>query len=421
MNIGLFTQFYPPEIGAPQSRLGFYAEHFARCGHRVEVVTSLPSYPFGRVLPPYRPRAYLPEPVPYGRVLRTWSYCSPNRSFVRRLLNFSTFNTTACLFAFPRLAHLDVLFVECPSLLNALTAHAWSALRGIPVVLHISDAEIQALVEFGFVRGPAARLARAYEAAMYRRSAGLVTVTDWLVDYLGQRGVPEHRILLAPNGVDCERFVPAEDVRRAKQRLGWDPDKWICLYAGTHGHVHGIEQIVRAAARLRDHHDIEFVFVGEGVAKKGAQSLARQLALTNIRFLPAVPLEELPRYIQAADVGLSTLVNKPMAAGIKLVKAFTYMACAIPQVASDIGENGELIRQSGAGICVPPEDDAAIADALLKLRGDAAAAAEYGRRGREYVVCHYNRRTIAQRVLEFLQQCASRHRRHRCAEDASCP
>ena len=53
LRIGILTQYYPPEMGAPQARLSHVAAEFARRGHEVVVLTAMPNYPRGNVYPGY--------------------------------------------------------------------------------------------------------------------------------------------------------------------------------------------------------------------------------------------------------------------------------------------------------------------------------------------------------------------------------
>jgi hypothetical protein len=56
----ILTQYFPPEMGAPQARLSELGEQLIELGWEVEALTALPNYPTGRVFPPYaRPTAVL--------------------------------------------------------------------------------------------------------------------------------------------------------------------------------------------------------------------------------------------------------------------------------------------------------------------------------------------------------------------------
>ena len=53
MNLTILTQYYPPEIGAPQARLSYLARRFVENDHSVTVLTGMPNYPGGIIYPQY--------------------------------------------------------------------------------------------------------------------------------------------------------------------------------------------------------------------------------------------------------------------------------------------------------------------------------------------------------------------------------
>src|SRR5438477_9025595 len=58
MKFLILTQYFPPEIGGPQTRLAAMSRELVRLGHEVEIVTALPNYPRGQIFPEYRGSFY---------------------------------------------------------------------------------------------------------------------------------------------------------------------------------------------------------------------------------------------------------------------------------------------------------------------------------------------------------------------------
>jgi hypothetical protein len=77
MRVGILSQYYPPEMGAPQARLSQLAARLTERGHEVVVLTALPNYPQGRIFPGYR-RAVVLERHGGAPVIRTW-ICSRSK------------------------------------------------------------------------------------------------------------------------------------------------------------------------------------------------------------------------------------------------------------------------------------------------------------------------------------------------------
>jgi glycosyltransferase involved in cell wall biosynthesis len=92
---------------------------------------------------------------------------------------------------------------------------------------------------------------------------------------------------------------------------------------------------------------------------------------------------------------------------------FEIMAMAKPIVGSLRGEAADILRRSGGAIVVEPEDSSAVAQAILRLYHQPCQAQEMGRRGREFVIEHYSRRSLAARYLNVMEEAVNEYRGRR--------
>jgi glycosyltransferase involved in cell wall biosynthesis len=160
--------------------------------------------------------------------------------------------------------------------------------------------------------------------------------------------------------------------------------------------------------RLDSHPDIEFVFVGEGPQKERIQSFAERHNLSNFRYLPYFPREELKYSLPMADLHLMTLREEM--AGIAVPgKLYGIMAAGRPvlMVGPEASESGETIQQSGAGFVVDPsrtsapEDD--LLDALLNMYRDNEMRSRLGSNGREEFLETFEREVCCQSWARLLR------------------
>ena len=89
MRVTILTQYYPPEIGAPQARLSEFAAALVRRGHEVTVLTAMPSYPVGRIHPGYG-GVLRRESRDGVRIIRTLIFPTQRADLLGRLANYST-------------------------------------------------------------------------------------------------------------------------------------------------------------------------------------------------------------------------------------------------------------------------------------------------------------------------------------------
>jgi glycosyltransferase involved in cell wall biosynthesis len=161
---------------------------------------------------------------------------------------------------------------------------------------------------------------------------------------------------------------------------------------------------VDAAAVLRERDDIVFVLVGEGAEKARVENLVAARGLENVVLRPGQPRARVPDFYRAADACLVPLRDVPLFRTFIPSKMFEIMGCARPIVGSVAGEARAILERSGAALIAEPEDADGIAAAVLRLAGDREAADAMGRRGRAFVAEHYDRRKLAARYLELLEE-----------------
>src|SRR5262249_51948696 len=151
LRIMFLTHYFPPEIGAAQTRLSELASRLTELGDHVTVVTAFPNYPSGVVHDGYRGRFATDETMDGVRVLRRFIFATPNTGFLRRIAGWLSFVATS-LTAARKVGRVDVIFVQSPPLPIAIAALAYRHLKRAPFVFNVSDIWPQSAVELGMLR-----------------------------------------------------------------------------------------------------------------------------------------------------------------------------------------------------------------------------------------------------------------------------
>jgi glycosyltransferase involved in cell wall biosynthesis len=148
---------------------------------------------------------------------------------------------------------------------------------------------------------------------------------------------------------------------------------------------------------------VVFCLLGDGPVKSALEARARTLGLSNLRFLPTVPLAEVTPYLTASDALLVPLRREPVLDAFVPSKLFDFLACARPVILMVNGEARELLEASGGGVWVMPEDAGGLARAVVAMAGQPEAERrQMGARGRAFVLAHYTRATQNERLLALL-------------------
>ncbi len=405
MRILYLSQYFPPEIGATQTRAYEMAVGLIRAGHQVTMLTEVPNHPQGIIHPDYHGRYYARENLDGIDVRRLWVSASPIKSLPRRMAFYLSFMLTAAMAGlFAARGAYDIIYASSPPLFVGGAALAISYLRGIPLVFEVRDLWPEAAVQLGELSNPIAiRCAAQMEGACYRRARHMVVVTKGIRNRLVERGYPPAKLTVISNGANTELYTPQPINHTLRRRLGIRPDQFVVIYTGLHGLAHGLETALLAADELRNRTDILFLFVGDGPQKATLIQMADEMTLPNVRFHDAVPESRLPDLIALADVGLDTRRRVGISKGTLPVKMFSYMACERPVLLSIEGEATQFLADAKAGIAVPPETPEALAQAILDLQADAPARMAFGRNGHAYVRANYSRQQFACQLEQLLR------------------
>lgn len=401
----ILTQYYPPEIGAPQIRLRSVAHVLRRHGIEVTVLTAMPNYPSGKIFPGYSGRWRWREEIDGIAVRRTWVYAGTGKSARVRLANYLSFTCTALVAALmgPR---PDVLFVESQPLSLGAVALLMKWLRGVPYVYNVPDLQIDVARQMGFMRSKVVlRVATALENLLLRQSWKVSTVTYRFIEHFQDRGIPRSQTTFLPNGADTEFLRPQPPDRELLNRWGLHGRK-VFLYVGTHAYYHGLDTLIEAATLLRDRSDIAFLMVGAGPERARLKEMSAGRGLTNVIFGDS-PYEEMAKLYSVAYASVATLRNMQVAHGMRLSKVFPSLSCGVPVVYAGLGEAAELLDANSCGLVVEPEQPRLLADAIATLAADQDRRDRMGRAGRTMVEREYSWSIIVQRWLQELRKPAA--------------
>jgi glycosyltransferase involved in cell wall biosynthesis len=255
----------------------------------------------------------------------------------------------------------------------------------MPFVLNVQDLFPQSIIDLGLLRNRAVIWAfRTMERFIYRHASCTTVHSEGNRSHVTASGGEPHRVTVVPNWVDTEFIQPGGRMNefRREYNLG---DDFIVSFAGVLGYSQDLDVVLEAANLLRDQNDITWLIVGDGVEASRLKHRARVMGLEKARFIPMQPRERYPAVLHASDVGLATLhgdVHTPVVPS----KILSIMAAGLPVVASLplAGDAPRLVEEAACGICLPPGDPHALAEAVSSLYGDRRLCKKLGEHGRQY-------------------------------------
>lgn len=380
LRIVIVSQYFPPEVGATQSRMQSFAEYLAERGHRVTVIAEFPNHPQGVMPPEYRGRVVEDDRSNPYRVLRVWVRTSAEKTQMTRLSFYLSFMTLATAVS-PLAGRADVVLATTPPLFTAVAGLGIARLNDAPFVLDVRDlwpAAATSLMQIS--PGWETSVAEVIERRLYRAAAVTTAVTRPFcehIDALRNDGPPT---VLLPNGTIPQFFAGGENGARA--RLGLPDGRFLVTFAGTLGIAQALPSVIEGAQLVEEF--AEFLLVGDGPMKAILVDRARELGVRNVRFHDQVPLEDVTPILSASDALLVPLSAHPTFEQFVPSKLIDFMAVGRPVVLTAAGEAARILDRARAGIAVPPESPDELAQALRWLAEHPREAAAMGERGRAF-------------------------------------
>lgn len=388
----ILTQWYPPEQAPFGRMMHELASDLAGRDWDVTVITGFPNHPRGEVFGGYRKRWLLEEPDAGASVQRVWLATSANRGLLARLATFATFTLTSA-WRFLRRPRADVVFAVLQPLSVGATLPVLAWLKRSKLVFNLQDLHPDTQVRLGMIRHPWLIAAlRAVEHFAYRHCAALTVICEPFRTHAVNCGAPVDRVHVVPNWVDTARIRPGPDGSDIRRAAGLDDGQFVALWAGTLGFVSGAAIVLDAAQLLRADPHVRFLIVGDGPLRMELIERARLLGLDNVAFLPFQSEDRLVAVQNAGDVSIVTLAREFAESSVPS-KVLAYMAAGRGVVAAvdRSSPTAKLLRDSGCGVIVEPDDARALAGALRELAHDANRVRELGACARAHAVRHLSR------------------------------
>ena len=248
---------------------------------------------------------------------------------------------------------------------------------------------------------------RRLERILFRMADKMVASSGQIQEILCREyRLKKDHFVVVTNGADPESFRPM-DPAVCRGKLGLKTDGTYLLFLGSLRKWHGLEQILLAMPELtRRCPQAHLMIVGEGRERQRVEQIIRDHALeTSVTLFGEKPFEDVPEYINAADICLGSFSDKP---GISPLKIFDYMACGKPIVSNAVGGMDALIRETGSGLLVDSQKPEAWIGPIATLIGDPQRRQTCGSNGRQAVVQRYNWDSICKKIADALEEVRSR-------------
>lgn len=404
MKILFLTQYYPPEVGAPQNRLHELAVRLKAKGLEIEVLTAMPNYPKMEIFPNYKGKFFCTEEVEGIKVYRSWIYVSKAKSMINRILIYFSFVFSSIFCGLLKLKRYDVVLCESPPLFLGISALFLKAFKGSRIIFNVSDLWPESAEKLGLVTNKVLlKAAEILEEHLYQTSHFITGQTQGIVRNISNR-FPQKSCYWLPNGVDLSYYNPQQIQSGWRLANGFKANDLLFLYAGILGYSQGLEVIVKAANLVKDQTELKFILLGSGPEKEKLKNLVNILNLSNVFFFEVVTKKEMPFVLKSIDVAIIPLKKLPLFEGAIPSKIFESLAMGIPILLGVEGEAKQLFIDEGkAGLAFEPENEISLAEKIEEIKANPKLLNIFTENGMTYVAQKFDRKKIAEDFLQVLK------------------
>jgi glycosyltransferase involved in cell wall biosynthesis len=252
-----------------------------------------------------------------------------------------------------------------------------------------------------------ARLFVGMRNRIFRRAERFIALSQEMsIEFLNANVPPDH-VSVIPNGVNIDRFRPADAAERfaLRRRLGL-PAGPVAVYTGRLVTYKGLPMLLRVWESLRDETAATLVLVGEGGADVHACEAELRAFTASHRLEPSVrfagPVAKVEDYLRSADLFVFPTTDE--AFGLSLVEA---MACGLPVVSTAVGGIRDFLVDGENGIIVPVGDEEALRCALRRAISGGSEVDALGRAARETAVSRFAHHAVADEWVRLFESLSS--------------
>ncbi|WP_274476437.1 glycosyltransferase family 4 protein [Mangrovimonas aestuarii] len=338
----IITNYYPPEIGAASNRIHHLATGLKDLGFQVSVITPLPNYPNGKILPEYKAKRKIISNEKNITVIRLWLYANNSKNKFLRLFAMLSYSfSLLCYFAFNSIP--KTVIIQSPPLLVAFTSTLFLRKKNRKLILNVSDLWPQAGLDLGALnKGIGYSLLKKIEKFNYKRADLVLGQSHEILDHIKNICPDKYTFLY--------RNYPNFNLPNLNHKPQTNNKKIKMVYAGLLGVAQGILKLCHEL----DYTNIEFHIYGNGAETIGIKNFIAQNQHLPISFHGELTRKKLHQELLQYDLTIIPLLNRIY--GSVPSKIFEYAHLGLPMLYFGGGEGESIILNNKLGWIAPEKD-----------------------------------------------------------------
>lgn len=400
------TNFAPEHAG-----IGPYAtdlaDFLAMEGFKIQVLTTLPHYPWWRIPEAFNQSLGEFENSSKYEVLRIKHYIPSNSSVQQRVrYEFSLLiNLFKKLRKINRSASLIIGYM--PSFAAGFSAFLFSKIMNIPLGIIVQDLLGKGLIQSGQSNSRIlSKLLTRFELLVLKKGNSIVTVSEMMSSYI-TKNTKNKKVITIENYPIIR--IKKHSREESRKKMNWNSDNFVVLHLGNMGLKQNLGNVIEASKLLGSNGGVKIYLVGHGSEEKRLKQ--ESVNLTSIEILPSVSNEDLSYVLHGCDLLLlnerATQIDMSLPSKLTL-----YLQAGKPIIAA-INKNGATASfLENAALIVEPDNPAVLADAIMDLKNSHGLGDKYIEAAKLLAAKKFNKESSLQEYLGWINSLLSEKETH---------
>jgi glycosyltransferase involved in cell wall biosynthesis len=398
------SQYFWPE----SFRVNEFVLELKNRGYVVEVLTSIPNYPGGRVFPDFALNK-----DKYGNYFGVKVHRVPQISrYSNKLslaLNYFSFVITACFYSLFKLRKrkFDLIFgVQLSPIFSMIPAILCKKLLGKPLHIWVLDIWPDSVIGGGIKSNLIISLLRKLCVLIYSSADILFLSSNGFKYKLNQMGVVAPKLVYFPQWIEADYLDglqpgSSEDAEVRQLMSRWE-NKVIFTFTGNVGEAQDFPSVLEGLKKCRRLKDLVFLVIGDGRYKKELIKSIQSEGLDNTVFcLGQYPMHYMPLFYYHSAYLVLPLRDTAIFSYTLPGKVQSYMSSGKPLVGMVNGEAAQVIGEAGCGYVASAGDHdhfAGLLDLCCSL--DSSDRHKLGSLGKSYAYKNFRLESLIDKVEE---------------------
>jgi glycosyltransferase involved in cell wall biosynthesis len=392
MNILYIHQYFitPQEPGGTRSY--WLAQELIKNGHKVTMITS--STKFAEEIKEIN--------VDGIEVIYLKEDYDQNMSITRRLKAFLKFMYKSSRIGLKQ-KNIDLVIATSTPLTIGIPALVLKWFKKKPFVFEVRDLWPEVPIQMGAIKNKwLIKATRSLEKLIYKNANHVIALSPGMQDGV-LKYLPIDKTSMIPNMAKMDEFWPREKNYLLVEELGLKKDSFKVVHFGSLGLANGAHTIIESAILLKDHKDVQFLFVGGGSTEENLIDQVNKNHLDNVIFLGKFPMKDVSEIVNFSDVSMISFLDLPILYTNSPNKLFDSLSAGKPIIVNSAGWTKSIAEDFHCGYYINPKKPQELVDKILFLKSNPDITTEMGINARNLAEKVYDKSILCKQFVKVIE------------------